>query len=552
MGIVYKGFHDGLSRSAAIKTLDPAQNTDPEVRRRLGVEARVQARLQHPNIVTIYDLIEDQGEVFIAMEYVEGRPLDAVLKERQGKGLPLSEALSLFSQLLAALVYAHQHGVIHRDVKPANVMLSGEQVKLMDFGIALLAGAYRHTSPSAVLGTPAYMSPEQLQSLEIDARSDIYSAAVMLFEMLAGRHPFPGRKDYAVIKAHLDEVPPELKTLVPEIPPGVSDVVAIALRKDRDRRFQTAEEFLVALQEGAAGFLPVTPEAAASSSAQIPSAAEAVTPPPPPTLLLPSRQSQQRRLIAVSCILLALGLSGTYGLWRAWYRPAVPIRPPQQQQGRVAASPPPSITMTQREDTLREETPRHQAIAEEPTPPPKKKVVEPPTPPTTAPNPPVPEGPDPAEVRRQEVSQLRELVSQGVKNVETEVQAQDFDAAEKDLDGLIGQAQRYPAELEGEIEEIRGLRKRLTDLIVRQAAWEERLRQIHRLMEQNQYPEAKNLALVLSREPGVPEPVAAQAQELATQAKEELKKIWSETQMGPTKNEIRKPRKPPESLRRES
>lgn len=552
MGIVYKGFHEGLKRWAAIKTLDSAQSNDPEVRRRLHVEAEAQARLQHPNIVTIYDLIEAQGAVFLAMEYVEGTTLDLLLRERRERGLPPSEALGLFEQVLAALSYAHKHGVVHRDVKPANVMVNGEQVKLMDFGIALLTGVHRQTSSSVVLGTPAYMSPEQLRSSEVDHRTDIYSAAAVFYEMLAGQRLFEGKRDMALIHCHLFETPPDLRTLVPDLPAGVSEAVAIALRKDPQERFQTMGDLLRALQEGVAGFLPVAPETSASGLEETATASSQGAP-PALTGVLPSRTGLYRGLVAASWALLAIGLIGSYGMWKAWYRlPSViqaprkegpPIlvastpdpkpKPEQEREPPQVSASPETVVPLAEEDAVAEASPKEDRVA-----------VAPPDP-----------VPDPAEILRQEIERLREELRQGIHSAEAKLQAQSFDGVQEQLDQLSGRAQLHPMELQEEIEEIRGLRKRLADALsamqaqerekeLKQADWGRRLHQIQNLMEQNKYPEADNLALDLIQEPGVPETVAARARELSKQAKEELKKIWSETQLGSTTNKLRKPKPP--------
>ncbi|MEM6456815.1 MAG: serine/threonine-protein kinase, partial [Acidobacteriota bacterium] len=205
MGVVYAGVHHSLNRRVAIKALAPELTRDPAFRERFFSEARTQAQLQHSNIVTIYDLLEDDEEFFIVMEYVEGRGLDEMLDALAGHGMPLAQALAIFHQVLAALAAAHVAGVIHRDVKPSNVLITDQgTVKLMDFGIALLVGDLRLTASSQTIGTPVYMSPEQiLRPRDVDHRTDLYSAAVMLYEMLAGRPPFDGETEFAVKKLHI-------------------------------------------------------------------------------------------------------------------------------------------------------------------------------------------------------------------------------------------------------------------------------------------------------------------------------------------------------------
>ena|GEM_PF-1642045 len=549
MGIVYKGVHEGLGRYAAIKTLDLAKSAHPDIHKRLASEAQAQARLRHPHIVSIYDLIEDHGELFIAMEYVEGTTLDVILRNNsdQGRpGIPLSEAISLFQQLLEAIEYTHQHGMVHRDIKPSNVMVENNgQAKLMDFGMALLTEITRRPSSGIALGTPAYMSPEQIQSSEVDCRTDIYSAATVLFEMLAGQRLFPGKSDLELLRCHLNEPPPELKSLVPDLPTGISNTVAIALEKDPKLRFQTAGDFLHALQEGLAGFLPIAPSPASETveeSASASAISTALT--AAPQSLLP----QQNRPLWHSAAffgLLCLGIVLAFGLWKAWYQPsplhqsevhstmAPPILP--NPSPAPASSPPSSVHVA----PLRETPP---IVA-----PPKK-----PRPPEVTPVVAVVARPDPAEVRRQEADRLREEVREEIKVARADLEAQSFDSAQEKLDLLMGKTQKFPTELQPESEEVRSLRKKVNEALVaeqtkkreeelQQAAWESRLQQIQKLIVQERFPEAENLARDLSQDQNVPESVSARARQLRNQAKDEIKKAFEGTTLGPTKNKLRKP-----------
>lgn len=531
-GFVYKGTHKGLDRVVAIKAVSFGQGKDPEERKRLLAEVRAQVRLQHPNIVAMCDLIEEQGQVFVAMEYVEGATLELLLERQGGEGFALGEALALFEQVLEALGHAHHQGVVHRNIKPANLMVRNGQVQIMDFSMA----PFRQT----LADSTAYLSPEQLMSSETDHRADLYCAAVVLYEMLAGRHPFQGSADLNLVECHLRQDPPDLKILVPDLPAGVSEAVAIALHKDPRQRFQTAADFLRALQEGAVGFLPLAPEPAESPvSGQILTADEVDLPSTPPSG--PAVPPRQPRLIAATFILLSLGLLGSYGLWNAWYgRPvppqhpdAAPVMPaPEQQKEEPAPTPSPDPPM----DVSSTPEP-----AVEPTP--KMEVATPP---------PARIGPDLEEIRRLEIDRLREEARQGIEATEADLQAGGFEAAQDKLDRLTAQVQRYPEEFPTEIATIRGLRKKLTDALVasqagqreielQQAQWQRRVQQIEKLLEEGKYPEADNLARELGSEPDVPEEVAARARELSTQAKEELKRIWGSTQTGPTRNKLRKP-----------
>jgi eukaryotic-like serine/threonine-protein kinase len=257
MGVVYRGVHDHLGRPVAVKVLAPELTQQPEFKERFFAEAKTQARLQHPNIVGVHDLIEDGGEFFIVMELVEGQGLDEQLKASVGQGLDFQEAFTIFSQMLAALDHAHSDGVIHRDIKPSNVLITeSRRVKLTDFGIALLIGDKRLTASQSAIGTPTYMSPEQIvRPRSIDNRADLYSAAVVFFEMLAGQPPFDDETEYGIKKLHVEAPPPDLSILRPGLPTGVVQAVAVALAKDPDDRFASAGLFLKALQE-AMGFTP--------------------------------------------------------------------------------------------------------------------------------------------------------------------------------------------------------------------------------------------------------------------------------------------------------
>jgi TonB family protein len=263
MGIVFLGVHDHLGREVAIKALAPELTQHPQFRERFFAEARVQAKLQHTNIVTIYDLIEDQGTFFIVMEHVPGPTLEALLKDGATKNWEIDHSLALFRQILAGLDYAHSKGVIHRDVKSSNVLIAdGDQVKLTDFGIALLVGDKRLTASQSVIGTPTYMSPEQiLRPREVDHRSDVYSAAIVLYEMLAGQPPFEAETEYEIKKLQIEAPVPEIRAVNPRIPAAIAEAITTALRKDPEERFQSAGAFLRALQGEVpqAGHQRVTP-----------------------------------------------------------------------------------------------------------------------------------------------------------------------------------------------------------------------------------------------------------------------------------------------------
>jgi serine/threonine-protein kinase len=251
MGRVYLAEDTKLKRKVALKVLPALSSGDEEARKRLLREAQAAAALDHPNICAIYEVEEASDPCYIAMQYVEGETLEA----RMDKGrLSLDDSLNIATQIADALSEAHAHGIIHRDVKPANVMLTARgQVKVLDFGLAktaspVLSGADKPgtnsllTAPGVVLGTVPYMSPEQLRGKPVDARADIFSFGAVLYEMLSGRRAFARESGAETIGAILHERPPELASVDREIPQALNEVVAKCLAKDADERYQTMQQ----------------------------------------------------------------------------------------------------------------------------------------------------------------------------------------------------------------------------------------------------------------------------------------------------------------------
>lgn len=234
MGIVFRAYDNVLAREVALKRLPEYMSHDENFALRFQQEARTLARLNHPNIIQVYDFIRQNGQCWIAMELVEGEELDAVLK-REGS-LPIDEAVGLSIQLAEALAYAHEHGVVHRDIKPANILLTPERVlKIGDFGLAKLAQSSLHTREGTVLGSPAYMSPEQAEGKEADSRSDIYAFGVTVYKVLTGHLPFNGGLE-TVIAQKLTKEPPSLRVLNDGIPEQLDRLVLQMLAKDPERR----------------------------------------------------------------------------------------------------------------------------------------------------------------------------------------------------------------------------------------------------------------------------------------------------------------------------
>src|ERR1700735_220703 len=246
MGQVYKAIDPTIGRMVAIKKVTSVFSDDPLLLKRFYREAHSTGKLQHPNIVTVYDLGDQDGVPYLVMEYLEGDSLEKVIKEQ--RPFSLAEKLNIITQVCEGLGYAHQRQIIHRDVKPGNVVvLNDGGVKIVDFGIAQL-GNERFTQTGQVLGSLYYMSPEQIQGLDIDARSDIYSTGVLLFELLAGELPFQGRDATSTLAKILQELPPSLATFLNPCPPELDRVVQRALSKDRNLRYTSMEDFAYDLQ----------------------------------------------------------------------------------------------------------------------------------------------------------------------------------------------------------------------------------------------------------------------------------------------------------------
>ena len=250
MGIVYHAIDPTIGRAVAIKTLRLGDVDDGDQRRRLRDrlfrEARSAGALSHPGIVTIYDMDEVDGLAYIAMEYVDGTTLEQLLSGPQP--LPCDRVLDILRQTAAALDYAHRKGVIHRDIKPANIMIeAGGAAKITDFGIAKITQFEGHTLTGVLLGTPNYMSPEQVQGLEIDGRSDQFSLGVIAYEMLTGDRPFHGEQISTVVYKIVAEQPERAQTLNSSLTEKVDQVLRRALAKKPEKRFAACTSFVTGL-----------------------------------------------------------------------------------------------------------------------------------------------------------------------------------------------------------------------------------------------------------------------------------------------------------------
>jgi serine/threonine-protein kinase len=251
MGVVYLGKDPKIGREVAIKTLALAQEFEPEelagAKERFFREAETAGKLSHPHIVTIYDTGEEHDYCYIAMELLKGG--DLVPYTKAGKLLPAEKVASLVARAAEALGYAHREGVVHRDVKPANMMydMQTDTLKLTDFGIARLTASSK-TRTGMVLGTPSYMSPEQLAGQRVDGRSDLFSLGVTLYLLLAGRLPFEGESMAQLMFKIANDAPADIRAINPGVPTGLAAFLERALAKNPQARFQTGEEFAGALR----------------------------------------------------------------------------------------------------------------------------------------------------------------------------------------------------------------------------------------------------------------------------------------------------------------
>ncbi len=262
MGVVYRARDLHLDRFVALKLLPADKVSDPERRRRFVMEAKAASALNHPGIVTVHDINEAGGLHFIAMEYVEGKTLDVLIGH---KGLPLGEALDYAVQIADALAQAHAAGIVHRDLKPSNIMVTGEgRVKILDFGLAKLAEPAhggdeaaptrtslqtQGTGEGGIVGTLAYMSPEQAEGKPVDARSDIFSFGVLLYEMITGARPFRGESPLSMLAAVLRDEPKPVRSTAPGVPEALDRIVMRCLRKQPGGRFQATSDLKLALED---------------------------------------------------------------------------------------------------------------------------------------------------------------------------------------------------------------------------------------------------------------------------------------------------------------
>jgi serine/threonine protein kinase len=246
MGVVYKGIDETLDREVAIKLFSAEVGEEQDIVKRFRAEATTLAKLNHPEIATIYELYRHESDLLMVMEFVSGETLEQ-LSQRSGP-LPPERAAYLVAQVLGALQYAHQAGIVHRDLKPANVMVNDQgHVKVMDFGIARVLGAEHMTRDGHMMGTPAYMAPEQVLGQDIDARADLYAVGVVFYRLLTGTLPFRADTVIGMVQKQVSDLPTPVRVHRADVPEWCEAVLSRALAKKPEDRFQSAEEFRQAL-----------------------------------------------------------------------------------------------------------------------------------------------------------------------------------------------------------------------------------------------------------------------------------------------------------------
>ncbi|WP_319410057.1 serine/threonine-protein kinase [uncultured Desulfosarcina sp.] len=248
MGVVYKAHDPQIERMVALKVLRPDRVVSQDFVLRFLREAKAIGRISHPNIVTVYDVGQDHGTIYIAMEYLEGRPLNEVIK---GRTVPVDETVGMCVQVAEALGYAHRQGITHRDIKPSNIILTPDnRIKLTDFGIARIEDpdAAQQTQAGDILGTPVYMAPEQVMGQKADGRTDLYALGVIAYEMVVGKRPFGGGNIAAIFRSITHEPPEDPMNRGSLGNRALADLILKSLSKDPANRFQTGEAMATALK----------------------------------------------------------------------------------------------------------------------------------------------------------------------------------------------------------------------------------------------------------------------------------------------------------------
>lgn len=344
MGVVYEAHDPNIGRRVALKVLRPDRMSDEAFVKRFLREARAIGRLSHPNIVAVYDVGEDQGVVFIAMEFLEGTALNEIIRDGTSS---IGQVVDLGIQAAETLDYAHQKGVVHRDIKPSNIMVQADgRIKITDFGIAHIedASGTVATQMGEIMGTPAYMSPEQVLGKPVDGRADIFSLGALLYEMTAGKRPFGGEGKGlpTIFNEIINIAPPEPVTSSSPVPEPLSRIIMKCLAKAPDERFQTGKELADALRSAA--------RTKASQSVQNPDRSVPSPPTIPQTAPSPAgKKKNHTALIVIIVLLLLVGGAGAGGFFLysrlksfvglqslkilslPWMKKSAEIKPPEEK-----------------------------------------------------------------------------------------------------------------------------------------------------------------------------------------------------------------------------
>lgn len=327
MGAVFLADDLTLERAVAIKVLPPEMSRDERVVARFHREAKTAAKLDHPNIIPIHRVESESGLHYFVMKYVTGRSLESILDV--GEPLPIPFAVRMLTEAAAALGHAHARGVVHRDVKPANIMLGADdQVVLTDFGISKVGDLTAQlTQTGMIIGTPHYMAPEQATGRDVDGRADQYSLAVLGHQLFTGRLLFSGDSAHTIIYRHVSEQPPRVASLRPEVPAAVDAALDRALRKEPDERFATMEEFARALRGEGAAVPRTRPATRALNAATV-------------RMTQPQRRPRKSRRFAAIAAVAAILAAGALGATMVLGRSNAP--PSTATPTELAASPPPA------------------------------------------------------------------------------------------------------------------------------------------------------------------------------------------------------------------
>ncbi len=361
MGKVYKVRNVISERVEAMKVLLPNLVTDPDLADRFMREIKVQASLQHPNIAALHTALRVNNQLIMLIEFVEGNTIESV--QRSGP-IPVPKAIDYVRQVLLALSYAHSHGVIHRDIKPANMMLTPTgEVKLMDFGIAKISEDRRLTQTGRTVGSLYYMSPEQIQGdVDLGPPADLYSLGVSLYEMVTRTRPFQGDSDYSIMAAHLNSQPVPPIEIDPTLPSALSDVILMAIAKNPDQRFQTADAFRRAL-ESISGQVPSAGSITKVIGGKAPVVAgptAPLTPATPPPVATAAPASRRGLYMAVGSLVTVAVLAFAALQGPKLFKGSSAASTPPQQQTPIQQSQPEAAVVSTREPTPASNTPVQQ------------------------------------------------------------------------------------------------------------------------------------------------------------------------------------------------